>query len=82
MTTTTTLPLKAEASMIYQIIPVWHYRRKKRKIERIQPAIDKLDAGFEMLKVNALTIPMMLYASYMTHKKDKDFVIEKKASKL
>lgn len=46
------------------------------KLERagcIRLAMDQLDAGFEMLKVNTLTIPMILYAGYVAQKDGKDF---------
>lgn len=46
---------------------------KLEKVDCIRVAMDKLDNGFEMLKVNTLTIPMMLYAGYMTQKEGKDF---------
>lgn len=46
---------------------------KRAKVDCIRLAMDKIDNGFEMLKVNTLTIPMMLYAGYMTQKDGKDF---------
>ena len=46
---------------------------KRGKVDCIRLAMDKLDDGFEMLKVNTLTIPMILYAGYMTQKDGKDF---------
>ncbi len=46
---------------------------KLTKLETLKQSFNKLDEGFDSLKVNTVSIPMILYAGYYTLKNHKDF---------
>lgn len=46
---------------------------KRDKIDKLKTALDKLNEGIDFLKINAVSTPMILYASYRVIKDNKDF---------
>ena len=43
------------------------------KIDLVKQSLDKLDESFEELKINVLSIPMIIFAGYRTLKDKKSF---------
>lgn len=46
---------------------------RREKIEKLKVAMDNINEGFETIKVNTISIPMILYSGYRVIKDNKDF---------